>query len=77
VRTVPGPRTLADLLGGSDEVDATFPFKPSVRVNVDAGSMLNALSPELRATLTQQLQFLQLLQQRPVVLMTPYVIKSR
>ncbi|MBC8109081.1 MAG: signal peptide peptidase SppA [Anaerolineae bacterium] len=77
VRTVPGPRTLADFFGGSSESDAAFTFKPTMNINVGADSVLNALAPDLRRSLTQQVQMLQLLQQRPVVLMSPFIVKSR
>jgi protease-4 len=77
VRVVPGPRTIADFFGGGGGEDATIPFKPSVQVNVGAESLLSALSPERRGAVTQQVQFLQLLQQRPVVLMSPYVVSVR
>jgi len=77
VRTVPGPRTFADFFGGGSESDTAFPFKPHVQVNIGAESFLGALSPELRDSLSQQLQMLQLLQERPVVLMSPFVVKTR
>lgn len=77
VRTVPGPRTLADFFGASDGTDAAFPFKPTPDVNIGADSVIGTLAPDLRRSLTQQVQMLQLLQQRPIVLMSPFIMKSR
>ena len=82
VRVLPQPKTLADFLGGGappaggaeapDPEDTLNKLRPSVRV--DADSVLHSLSPTLRRTLGMQIQTLQLLQDRPVILMSPYVV---
>jgi protease IV len=74
VRTVPPPRTLADLFNGGagDGSDARLPFKPKIQISAD--SILRTLSPSMRRVIGQQLQMLELLQQRPVLLAAPFVI---
>jgi protease IV len=52
---------------------AAFPFQPKVEVNVADGFM-QAVPPPLRKALGQQLRVIQLLQDRPVVLVSPYTI---
>ncbi|CAN5384157.1 hypothetical protein BH09PLA1_BH09PLA1_24970 [soil metagenome] len=77
VRTIPGPRTLADFFGVRDGSEAAWPFRPNVQVNVGADALLEALAPQMRRSLTQQVQMLQLLQQRPIVLMSPFTVTTR
>ena len=74
VRTLPAPRTLADLFmgGGAGGAQSAFPFKAELKISED--SILRTLSPTMRKSLSQQIQFMQLLQDRPVVLVSPYVI---
>jgi ClpP class serine protease len=69
VKALPAPRTLADLLSGDDQ-NTAMPFAPKVQLAPD--SLLNALSPSVRAGLMQQIQMLQLLQDRPVILAAPF-----
>jgi hypothetical protein len=49
-----------------------MPFAPKITLSPD--SIIRALPPALRSALGQELQFLTLLQQRPVVLASPYVL---
>jgi protease IV len=72
VKVLPAPKTLADLLVGNANQQASFPFTPEIKISED--SILRALSPNARRTIGQQLQFMQLLQDRPVVLVSPYVV---
>lgn len=72
VKQVPSPKTLGDYLSGAAQQEARFPFQPKVEVNLDG--VLGAISPALRRQLGQQLQMVQLLQGRPVILMSPYAI---
>jgi protease-4 len=74
VKALPAPRTLADLLSGDDQ-NTAMPFAPKVQLAPD--SLLNALSPSVRAGLMQQLQMLQLLQDRPVILAAPFRVVVR
>ena len=74
VRILPPSRTLADYFGGGGS-DAAMPFAPNVTIAPD--SILRALSPSLAQNIAQQLELARLLQQRPVVLMTPYTMKLR
>ena len=76
VRSVPAPRSLADFFGGGmDGPDAAMPFRPQIQLSLD--SVLNTLSPSMRHLLTQQLQMVQLLQRRPVLLAAPFAITIR
>jgi ClpP class serine protease len=81
VRTIPAPRTLADFFGGGggrgaatdDASDAATHFlKPRIEISPD--SILRLIAPSTRNLIGQQLQMAELLQRRPVLLMTPYVI---
>jgi hypothetical protein len=73
VKIVPGTRTLADLLrGGGFGSDAVMPFKP--RLNLGEANLLNVLSPSAARLVRQQIQYIQLLQQRPVILVSPFVM---
>jgi protease-4 len=73
VKVVPGTRTLADLLrGGAFGSDAAMPFRP--KVNLGEADLLSVLSPSAARLVKQQIQYIQLLQQRPVVLVTPFVM---
>jgi protease IV len=71
VKILPTPKTLADLLTGNG-ADAAFGFKP--KIELKANAFLPAGAPELNKALSRQLQMLQLLQQRPVVLIAPYTL---
>lgn len=74
VRVLPEPKTLADLLmGGNDET--ALPFRPKVTISTD--SVFHVLAPAQRKMLVQQIQSIRLLQNRPVMLMSPYVISVR
>jgi protease-4 len=80
VRTIPPPRTLADLFNASagadtDGADAAIPFKPRIQLSPD--SVLRALSPTMRHAVAQQLQMLELLQRRPVLLAAPFIVTIR
>ena len=73
VRSIPAPRSLADMFsGGADGPDAAMPFQPRIQISLD--SILNAVSPSMRHLIGQQLQMVQLLQRRPILLAAPYVI---
>ena len=73
VRVIPAPKTLVDFINGSTE-DAATPFRPHVELSPT--SLLKALPAGLRATLGEELQMLQLLQKRPVILAMPFAIQA-
>lgn len=75
VRVVPPPTTLADLLSGQSGSNSVR--APAVQVNLAPDSVLHLLPRDVRARLAQQLRLGVLLQQRPVVLMSPYTITTR
>ena len=73
VQVFPEPKTLADLfLGGGGET--AFPFRPNVNVTISADSVLRALAPSARQLIARHVQAALLLQDRPVMLMSPYVV---
>jgi protease-4 len=73
VRVLPPARTFADILNGnSSDEDSKMPFAPRITISPD--SIVRALPPAVRGALGQELQLLSLLQQRPVILATPYVL---
>ena len=85
VRTVPPRRTLADYFGGgessgagasaADDEETRLPIGPSlINISVAPDSILHLLDPSLRQQVAQQVRMMQLLQQRPVVLMSPFVV---
>jgi protease-4 len=69
VRVVPQPKSLGDLLTGGGP-EAAFAFQPKIELKADA--ILGAVSPSLRKAMARELRILQILQERPVVLMSPY-----
>ena len=73
VKVLPGTKTLADILrGGAFGGDAAMPFRP--KVNMGETDLMKVVSPSAARLVKQQIQFIQLLQQRPVVLVTPFVV---
>jgi protease-4 len=72
VRVFPPPRTIADLFGASGEEEARLPVAPRITINAD--SVLHLLPAAQRKMLIQQVQMAQILEGRPVMLMSPYVI---
>ena len=73
MKVLPGTRTLADILrGGGGGQDARMPFKP--QMNIGEANLLNVLSPSAARLVRQQIQYIQLLQQRPVILVSPFVL---
>ena len=75
VRTVPSPRTLGDLLTGDTGASAAAAVQP--RVEFSAESVLQAVPPDVRAMAGEQLQIMHLLQERPVILAAPFVVRVR
>jgi protease-4 len=74
VRTLPPAHSLADLLSGGSE-DAASPIHP--RITISPESILGLMDASTRELLTQQLAAVQLLQKRPVMLMSPFVFTTR
>jgi protease-4 len=73
VRIVPAPKTLGDILTGAG-ADESFPFAPKAQAGATADSILNLLGQPEHAALLEELQTLQLLQKRPVVLTMPFIV---
>jgi hypothetical protein len=79
MKTLPAPKTLADYFLGTGGADAMTPIRaPKVKVDVDlagAGGVLMKLVPaDTRKALGQQLEMLNLLGQRPVILAAPFTV---
>ena len=70
IRILPQPKTLGDILTGNG-ADAAMPFRPKIQVNEP---LLQGLAPIFAKGLGRQLQMLQLLQDRPVVLVAPFEV---
>jgi protease-4 len=75
VRTLPAPRTIADFFGGGSDDEAATPIRPSVKI--DPSSLLAQLSPSVRRALVQHVRLMQILEDRSVALMAPFVISLR
>ncbi len=74
VRVIPSPKTLADMINGSDE-DAATPV--GSRLSLVDSVLVKALSPTMRSMLGEQLQMLQLLQTHGVILAAPCAIRIK
>ena len=72
IRIVPAPKTLGDIIMGNG-AETAFPFKPTVQINADS-ILAAALSPAMRKSMARELALLQVLRDRPVVLMAPYSV---
>ena len=72
IRVLPAPKTLADYLGMGSGAEATLPIRPQITIAPD--SLLHLLSPQDQQLIAQQVVMAQLLQRRPFVLMTPFVM---
>jgi protease-4 len=76
IRVLPSPRTIADYFtGGASGGDASMPFTPKITISPD--SILHMLPASTKALIRQQLQMVEMMQTRPGVLMTPYVVKMK
>ncbi len=72
IRVLPAPRSLGDILSGISGTEAKLPLTPKLTLAED--SMLRILSPSDRAAVLQQLQMVQLMHNRPVILAMPFVL---
>src|SRR5256885_14685508 len=67
VRPFPQPRTLADFFGGGNSDTSAVPISPiQPKITISPDSVLNLVDPKTRQLIQQQIQFVQLLQQRPI-----------
>jgi protease-4 len=73
VRVIPAPKTLGDILTGGG-ADSAFPYSPKAQGAVAADSILNVLGRPEHAAILEELQTLQLLQERPVILTMPFIV---
>jgi protease-4 len=76
VRLLPQPRSLADMILGAGGGETETPIRPKIDVRIDGevGLLLKSLDPTARKLLGQQLHMIQILQQRPVALVAPFVV---
>jgi protease-4 len=79
VRSLPQPKTLADLFGGGSSSETRTNTRAAVNVNVDVDALgfLKLLDPATRRMVTQQLTALTLFQRHPVQLVTPYTVRVK
>jgi ClpP class serine protease len=78
VKSIPGSRSLLEMItggGGSDGPDARMPYRAKIELSVD--SPLKMMPASIRNLFLQQLQTIQLLDKRPVVLISHYVISVK
>jgi protease-4 len=75
VRTVPSPKTLADYINGTADEDTATPIRP--KIELGESTLLSALPPTIRSMIGEQLQMLQLLQDRPVILAAPFALRVK
>ena len=84
VRVLPPPRTLADMFnqdtaadGTDDDSDSLAPMHPRIampQTPTELSEFLSALPAATRHSISEQMQILMLLQQRPVILASPYTL---
>jgi protease-4 len=76
VRQVPAPQTLGDLLSGGDQRGKLEAAAKLVRpqITISADSVLHLMPKDAKRLIGRQIQLGQLLQDRPCVLVSPYVI---
>lgn len=70
VRILPAPKTLGDILTGNG-ADAATPIRPKIEIS---DPVLQGLAPLLKKGLGREMQMIQLLQDRPVVLVAPFEV---
>lgn len=78
VKNIPGSRSLLEMImggGGSDGPDARMPYKAKIELSID--SPLKMMPASIRKLFMQQLRTIQMLDQRPVLLLSPYVISVK
>ncbi|MDB5325291.1 MAG: signal peptide peptidase SppA, type, partial [Phycisphaerales bacterium] len=73
VKVLPQPSTFADILVGKSAGDASGgSILPKIQISAD--SLLRSLPATLRTSLGQQIDLMHVLENRPVALMSPYVL---
>jgi protease-4 len=77
VKSLPGSRSLIDMIsgkGGGDngDLDSRLPFKAKFELSVD--SPLKMMPASVRRAFGQQIQMMQLLDKRPIMLVSPYTV---
>ena len=79
VRSLPQPKTLMEMLGGSAGASASAESRTPVRptVKVDVSAFLGLLDPPTRKMVRQQLTTMSLFQRHPVQLVAPYSLRVK
>jgi protease-4 len=77
VKSLPGSRSLIDMISGkgggdSGDLDSRLPFKAKFELSVD--SPLKMMPASVRRAFGQQIQMMQLLDKRPIMLVSPYTV---
>ena len=76
MRTVPAPKTLGDMLTGNKGPTVLSALQPKVASSAES-VLLSALPPDLREMVGEQVQIMHMMQERPVVLAAPFVIRVK
>ncbi|HEY0010171.1 MAG TPA: signal peptide peptidase SppA [Tepidisphaeraceae bacterium] len=77
VTVLPAPTTLADIVNGTAADDAMTPAPALAAPQLQADALLRVLPASLQQSLQRQIQLMQLLEHRPVVLMSPYLLRMK
>ncbi|HYE21272.1 MAG TPA: signal peptide peptidase SppA [Tepidisphaeraceae bacterium] len=78
IKFVPGSKSLIDLLTGNVDpatTEAGLPIRPTIKIGSD--SPLALLPAPVRAKLQQQIRLVQMMDRRPVLLVSPYTISVK
>jgi protease-4 len=77
VTVLPKPTTIADILNGTAGADASMPaFAPRMKIEIKPDALLRVLPANVRDSLGQQLQLMEILEARPVAVMAPFIVKE-
>ena len=83
VKPIPGSHSLIDYISGNVD-PSTYEVElkrnvaqPQIRIEIKADSPLRLLPGNARKMIGRQIQFMQMLEKRPVMLVAPYVISVR
>jgi protease-4 len=82
VKSIPGSYSLIDYISGNVdesmfESEIKSGARPRIRIEVKSDSVLQALPASARRMIGRQLQFMKMLEKRPVMLVAPYTIRVK
>jgi protease IV len=80
VRVIPAPKSFADIFNQTssdtddDDTDSRTPIRPTIQTGGELAELMSILPAPIRRAAMEQLQIMLLLQERPIVLASPYVL---